>query len=659
MERRLVVAMVAVAGLLAACSAAPASPDLSPSERPLWRPAGDSSRVGARDLVRVDRTGYDPAGPKEAWLLSGSPAGSRRWFAVDQDGTRVAAGPVGADVGSWNARWRHVHRLRLTGLTVPGRYRVAVGGADRAVSPWFDVAPAADRADPMLADAVSFFRSQRDGADVPPGPLDREPAHLRDARARVYAAPRYRDGRLDSLPEPLGGRIDASGGWADAGDFLKFVTTTSYADVLLLLAARGPAADVAAVREEALFGADWLDRMWDADSATLYFQVGLGDGGRPGGERVLGDHDRWRLPETDDRIDAGPGEPARFLGHRPVFRAGPPGSPVSPNLAGRLVAAFALRAQLEAAAGDTAKALRRVREARTLFDLARTRSVAPLTTTTPRSYYVEDEWRDDLELGATELVLAELALGDAAPGRWLRADLEAATRWARAYLDSPFHAWFTLARDDVSALAHADLADALEQTPGVLPTVYLRGLPVDHRDLVRDLGAQLEVARHRYAPPFGLTGDETLVTDWALGVEVTAQLFAERTGDSDAAAAAEALGARMRGFVGGANPWGTSFVVGSGGLFPHCTHHQVANLVGSHDGTAPLLRGAVVPGPAALDEITGLGSGAGFYRRCSAGGFDVFDGHGLGYRDDVRAYASSEPALDFTAVHLYALALRR
>ena len=366
----------------------------------------------------------------------------------------------------------------------------------------------------------------------------------------MYAPPRYRAGRLVSVPKPLGDRVDVSGGWADAGDYLKFVTTTSYADIHLLLAARGPAADVGSVRTEALFGADWLDRMWDADSQTLYFQVGLGDGGRPGGEPVLGDHDRWRLPQNDDRIDAGPGAPAWFLGHRPAFRAGPPGSPVSPNLAGRLVAVFALRAQLEAESGDTDSALRRLREARALFALARTRDVKPLTTTTPRSYYVEDEWRDDLELGAAELVLADLELGAEAPEHWLRADLRSAARWARAYLDSPFHGFFTLARDDVSALGHAELARGLAAARGEVPAAYLRGLPVDRSDLVGDLGDQLDIARQRYAPPFGLTGDETLVTDWALGVEVTAHLFAALTRDAGRGPGGRGAGcadARLRG----------------------------------------------------------------------------------------------------------------
>ena len=44
---------------------------------------------------------------------------------------------------------------------------------------------------------------------------------------------------------------------------------------------------------EARFGVDWLLRMWDDSTRTLYFQVGIGDGN---GESILGDHDFWRLP---------------------------------------------------------------------------------------------------------------------------------------------------------------------------------------------------------------------------------------------------------------------------------------------------------------------------------------------------------------------------
>ena len=40
-----------------------------------------------------------------------------------------------------------------------------------------------------MRNAVRYFTSERDGADVEPSVLDRQPANLTDARAYVYADP--------------------------------------------------------------------------------------------------------------------------------------------------------------------------------------------------------------------------------------------------------------------------------------------------------------------------------------------------------------------------------------------------------------------------------------------------------------------------------------
>src|SRR5580658_6147258 len=47
----------------------------------------------------------------------------------------------------------------------------------------------------------------------------------------------------------------------------------------------------------------------------------------------------------------------------------------------------------------------------------------------------------------------------------------------------------------------------------------------------------------------------------------------------------------------GSNAWGISLIVGDGTTFPTCMQHQIANLVGSHNGTPPVLAGAAVEGP--------------------------------------------------------------
>ena len=49
---------------------------------------------------------------------------------------------------------------------------------------------------------------------------------------------------------------------------------------------------------EARFGVEWLLRMFDDRTGTLYYQVGIG----AGNSKTLGDHDIWRLPQADDTL---------------------------------------------------------------------------------------------------------------------------------------------------------------------------------------------------------------------------------------------------------------------------------------------------------------------------------------------------------------------
>jgi len=117
-----------------------------------------------------------------------------------------------------------------------------------------------------------------------------------------------------------------------------------------------------------------------------------------------------------------------------------------------------------------------------------------------------------------------------------------------------------------------------------------------------------------------------------------------------------------RDWLFGANPWGTSFMVGEGTTFPHCMQHQVANLSGSTNGTAPVATGAVVNGPNSADQFSG---GLGDYQTgmvvCPPGGVDpykAFSGHGSRYVD-VRSWQSSEPALDMTGTAILGTALQQ
>lgn len=601
-------------------------------------PTTGATPAPVRVVVRVNQVGYLPHDPKIAYAMTRK-AARHATYQVVRRGDVVAHGRLGKDVGRWSKRWPHVYRIRFGRLDEPGTYRLVLGGEARGRSPRFRIGSGRRLYGPLRRRTVTFFRTQRDGANVPPGQLRRRPSHLTDRHARTYAAPTYRDGRLVGKLRKVDGPVDVSGGWFDAGDYLKFVETSSYADALLFVAARESPGDER-LRREARYGLRWLDKMWRDRSRTLLYQVGIGDGNKS----IVGDHDLWRLPQRDDRLDVSPGDPRYFIKHRPALRAGRPGARISPNLAGRLAAAFALGAQ-SYAKPRPARARALLRKARVVLGRARTSQVRRLLTTSPHAYYEEDEWRDDMEFGATEIAIAAHALGRP----HVRRDLKRAAQWARAYVRGPHHGWYTLARNDTSAVAHADLARALAGRGG--------GFAVSRRDLVRDLRFQLRVAKRRYAPPLGYGGDEDPGSDFALGVAVTERLYRRLSHDRTYAR----LGTGMRDWVLGTNAWGSSFVIGAGEVYPHCPHHQVANLVGSRDGTRPQLAGGVSNGPAERTVLSDLGSPGRHARRCpkrTGNPFARFDGHGVRYRDDARAWAATEPAIDYVAVSALAFALR-
>ena len=158
---------------------------------------------------------------------------------------------------------------------------------------------------------------------------------------------------------------------------------------------------------EAHYGEQWLDKMWNESTKTLYLQVGIGEGNAAG--TFLGDHDLWREPQVDD-ADTDPAD-QYAAAHRPVFEAAKPGAKISPNLVGRVSAAFALAAQVDAA-HYPARAAAEYKAATSLYAMADTASPpSPLVTAVPVDYYPEDTWRDDMEFGAAELALAGAAAG--------------------------------------------------------------------------------------------------------------------------------------------------------------------------------------------------------------------------------------------------------
>jgi endoglucanase len=631
--RRAWSAMVTVAGV----TLATVVPAITPA----------SAAVPASAQVRVNQVGYPTNAPKVAYAMLPAKVASVRFEVITPYGVAYR-GTSADDVGSWNSAYRAVYRLSFSGVNTPGRYQVKVLSPGVAVSPMFIIGDGTQLYRQLVDNAVQYFTSERDGPDVDSAVLDRQPANLTDENAYVYADPKYdsNDNLLGTFKK-IGGPVDVSGGWFDAGGgYEKFAFTASYADALMLIAARDFPGSYDMLQPEATFGLQWITKLWNPATRVLYAQVGIGNGNAS--NTIQGDYNFWFLPQQEDRMNTkpggNPGPTAYFVKYRPVFEAAPPGRPVSPDLAGRFAADFALGAQLSAAS-DPAQARHMLSLARGVYAMAKTTDVGQLVTAFPHDYYPGTEWKSDMAWGAAEIALADEATG--APAARLRADLTTAARWARAYIAQGHPAdGDTFNLYDDGAVAEAELLQAMQQAG-----IY----PVSPGALLGDLAAQLRTGEAQAkGDPFALGTQlgQADASPHAFGLFITNALYQKYGGSSQF----ESFAQQQLNFALGANGWGSSFVVGAGTVFPHCMQSEIANLAGSLTGTGDIQLGATTDGPSDPANFVGLGTVSGM-RACSAGHFAPYNTKTAAYEDNVVSWPSVEPADDYTANSLLAFAL--
>ncbi len=603
-------------------------------------------------FVRVNQVGYVSGASKRANLMaSGSETGATFVLKNSSGSTVFGPAPIGANLGSWSGSYPDVYALDFDSFVTAGTYSISVSGPIAASSPSFKIDTATNVYATPLANSLFFYENERDGSNFIGTALRTAAGHLNDASAKVYFTPKMTSsGRFSGDLTPTGAVIDASGGWWDAGDYLKFVETHSYTVSLMLIGVRdfpnqmGAGSASSNFTAEAKFGLDWLQKMWDDNSKTFYYQVGIGNGNA----QTISDHDIWRLPQADDNFQGCPSL-YRYICHRLVFinTAGGAGALISPNLAGRLAADLALCYHAYQTS-NTAYANQCLLSAEHIFDLANT-APSSLLTVAPNSFYPETEWRDDLELGATELYFALQGCGSSCPAGPHPASyyLQQAAHWANAYITGPNDAADTLNLYDVSGLAHFELYRALALAGNPNGT----GLETNQTALVGDLQKQLNKAiTQSGTDPFGFgfpwaTYD---TTSHGAGLAVMAAEYNFLNGPALNGGISPAVYAnRQLANILGTNAWGTSLIVNDGSTFPLCMQHQVANLVPVPPNGPPFLSGAAVEGPnsiAAKGTLTGMVA-------CPPNGVDVFAQFNSKavYKDFVQSFSTVEPAIDLTA----------
>ena len=567
------------------------------------QPATDSAA-----FVRVNQVGYRPDGPKVAVVCALRPVQLSR-FTVEDTAGRTVLGPLavrrdgalGACVETW--------RLDFGALRRPGRYVVRAGAY---VSPAVRIDADVYRG---LADTLMvFMRQQRSGYN----PFLRDSAH------------RF-DGIIVDHPTRTGEFIPVSGGWGDAADYLQYVTTSATATYHLLAAwrdapgafadahdARGlPGANgVADVLDEARHGLEWLSRMFPDDS-TMFNQ--LGD-----------DRDHTFLDLiTTDSSDYGWGKGRE----RPVYpcTGKPQGLFTAKNratgyasTAGKMAAAFALGARL-LAERDRAFADTLRHKAVAAYALGQ-RHPGACQTAPGRSpyFYEEDNWVDDMELGAALLLQLTgepryrrdaLRFAEGEPVTpWMGADTARHYQWYPWHNAGHYEAWSRAGTRERALLA-GYYRDGLQRVAVRATNGFRVGIPFIwcSNDLMIAIATQAGFYRR-------MTGDrrfsemEQGAIDWLFGT----------------------------------NPWGTSMVVGvpRGGVTPRDPHTQLP------DSLTYGLTGGLVDGPvysSIFKNLLGI-------RLIEPDEYAAFNTGRIVYHDDKGDYSTNEYIMDGTANLTYLLA---
>ncbi|MEP6990973.1 MAG: glycoside hydrolase family 9 protein [bacterium] len=568
--------------------------------QPVATPATDSTL-----FIRVNQVGYLPDVPKVAVACVLDTTSVTQFRVIDARGA-IALRSRPATKGIAFGPCRRTFRLDFTSLRVAGRYRIVVGSD---TSPAFRIG--AHVYDGAADTLLYYMRQQRSGWN----PVFGDSVHTHDGI--VVDGPR------------LGDTVRVSGGWADASDYLQYVTTSANATYVMLMAYRDhpsafadrfaangtPGANGQAdILDEARHGLEWLVSMFP-DDTTMFNQVA--------DDR---DHTYFDLP-FNDSSDYGWGKG----GMRPVYpcTGRPQGLFKNTNrstgfasTAGKYASAFALGAQLLARRDPAFAALLR-RKADAAYALGRAHPGVCQTAPGHAPYfYEEDNWSDDMELAAAELASLDghhALLADAITYAamepltpWFGADTANHYQWYPWHNNGHYQTW-RVATGAHDAATRRRMAD-----------YYRRGLgAVKAR---ADNGFLIGV-------PF-IWCSNNLIASFA----TQAMLYRQMTGDTQFRALEQAA----IDWLFGTNPWGTSMVIG----YPHDarTARDPHSAVASRLGVDKLL-GGLLDGPV-YRTIFGNLKGIALH---DADEYARFNTGRIVYHDDIGDYSTNEPIMDGTA----------
>ena len=570
--------------------------------------------VHAAGWIRINQLGYLPHATKVAVLISQEKVEVTQFELVDAYTGKTAYRSTATRNMGANGQMAATCRLDFSAFEDEGAYRIVAAGIE---SPVF---PINNRVWDGTADFVlNYMRQQRCGFN----PFQRDSCHTKDAYVRYH-------------PEKEGQRIDVRGGWHDAADLLQYTTTSANAIYQIMLAwqqcpeafgdqfqANGleGANGIPDIIDEIYWGLTWLDKMNPAPG-ELYNQIA--------DDR---DHIGMKLPK-DDPADYGwgpnNGRPVYYIDGKPQQRGKFMNATMgAASTAGKFASDFALGAQVlapyypEFAAKIAAKAA-------DAYQVGIDKPGNAQTVSVVSPYiYEEDNWVDDMELGAIELYHAT---GDA---KYLTQAVEYGRRepitpWMGA--DSARHyQWYPFMN-----MGHVRLAQEVNGSNDRLRDEFIRNIKAGIE--------RVYVRAEQTGSPFlwGIPGI------WCSNNLTTAMLtqcilYRQLTGNCEFIE----MEAALRDWLLGCNPWGTSMIVElpRGGTYPHATH---SNFVMEGVG---MPTGGLVDGPVyatIFNSLKGVNL-ADDMININGNTYDLFQPHDVVYHDNTHDYSTNEPTMDGTA----------
>ncbi len=583
---------------------------------------GSAVTAAPQAYIRVNEAGYLANDKKIAIAFSQENLSGGFTVRDKRTGEAILKGDlVRIERGDLGSNFDNYYELDLSSLRSPGNYSLTLADSSSTAK---DITIGAYP--DYQEDLLSFMRQQRCGYNP-----------YLDAVCHKH------DGRSFYAPFPDETYVDASGGWHDAGDQLKYLITASNATARMLLAyeletskfgdlvddlgREGRPNGIPDILDEAKWGLDWIHKL-HPKSGQLFHQVA--------DDR---DHRGFKLP-ANDNADYGWGANS----YRPVYFADgkPQGlsefksrSTGIANIAGRSAAAMAAAFRIwKKDLKDDVFAEKCLKAGIDLYEMGKRQEGFQQGNSFGAPYrYNESTWADDMEYAAAELYKAtknRKYLDDAkryavlaGTTSWMEyADSDMGPQLSRHYEMYPF--------TNVGHFALHQIADA--KTKKMLAGYYRDGIQriVDRgRTNVYGIGV-----------PF-LWCSNNLVVAFITQVH----LYELMTGDMQFHDSMLA----HRDWLLGRNPWGTSMFEGlpEGAESPTDTHLPTVQILKKQ------VRGGLVDGPIAASTYKNLIG----LNLTKPDEFAIFQPRDVFYHDDVGDYSTNEPTMDGTADAILVMAM--